>query len=106
MPSNQRNKVVPENKSEQQQYEARMGDALARLQYRLAGDTIIFTHAEVPRAFEGQGIASKLTQTALEDARERGLWVVPLCPFVADYIRQHPAYHSLVHSEYRDRVTS
>ncbi len=106
MPSDFSTNVVPHNNPDQQQYEARMGGALARLQYRLAGDTIIFTHAEVPPAFEGHGIASKITHTALEDARSRGLTVVPLCPFVADYIRQHPAYHSLVHPEYRGRITS
>lgn len=105
MPCGQNNIVVPQNKPDLQQYEARLSGALARLQYRLAGDTIIFTQAEVPQAFEGRGIASKITRPALEDARARGLMVVPLCPFVADYIRQHPTYQLLVHPEDRDRVT-
>jgi predicted GNAT family acetyltransferase len=29
-------------------------------------------------------------------ARARGLRVLPLCSFVADYIRQHPEVHDLV----------
>jgi predicted GNAT family acetyltransferase len=28
--------------------------------------------------------------------RGKGLVVVPLCPFIARYIQQHPEYHDLV----------
>jgi len=33
---------------------------------------------------------------ALEAAREQGKQVVPLCPFVAAYIKRHPEYQPLV----------
>jgi predicted GNAT family acetyltransferase len=36
---------------------------------------------------------------ALDDIRSRGLKVVPLCPFVAAYIRRHPEYEDLVARE-------
>jgi uncharacterized protein len=36
---------------------------------------------------------------ALDDIRSRGLQVVPLCPFVAAYIRRHPEYEDLVTRE-------
>jgi predicted GNAT family acetyltransferase len=37
-----------------------------------------------------------LVEAALTDIRVRGLRVVPLCPFVAGYIRRHPEYADLV----------
>ena len=41
---------------------------------------------------------------ALEDARRKGLVVAPLCPFTAQYIKQHAEYADLVAPEHR-RVT-
>jgi len=37
-----------------------------------------------------------LARGALDSARERGLAVVPSCPFVASYITKHPEYADLV----------
>jgi hypothetical protein len=32
--------------------------------------------------------------------------VVPLCPFVADYIKRHPEFVDLVAEEHRSRVSA
>lgn len=64
--------------------------------YRLEGNTIVFTHTEVPAHLQGRGIGSELVRGALAIARARGLCVIPLCSFVADYIRQHPDVQDLV----------
>jgi predicted GNAT family acetyltransferase len=32
--------------------------------------------------------------------------VVPLCPFVADYIKRHPEFVDLVAEEHRSRVAA
>jgi predicted GNAT family acetyltransferase len=61
--------------------EAEGGTALAY--YELADGTITFTHTETPPALRGRGIASRLVDSALTSARERGLRIVPLCSFVA-----------------------
>ena len=55
-----------------------------------------FTHTEVPQQLEGKGIAGRLIAGALADARARGLEVLPLCSFVADYIERHPETQDLV----------
>ena len=67
-------------------------------EYRLKDSRVIFTHTEVDSAFEGHGIGSTLVRYALDDVRERGLHAVPLCPFIAAYIEQHPEYQDLVAS--------
>ncbi len=87
-----------------QRWEAHLGQHLAVAEYRRRGDTIFFIHTEVPTALEGQGIASRLVQTALEDVRAQQLAVIPFCPFVAAYIRRHPAYKAFVPPDYRDLV--
>jgi hypothetical protein len=35
-------------------------------------------------------------QGALDDARRRGWRIVPQCPFVAEFIAEHPEYADLV----------
>jgi hypothetical protein len=64
--------------------------------YVLSGATMTIPHAEVEPRFEGRGLGSRLARFALDDARSRGLAVVPRCPFVAAYIRRHPDYADLV----------
>lgn len=84
------------NNEDYRRFEARLGDYFALIDYVRAGSNIVFTHTEVPQLFKGQGVASKMARTALEYAKAHELKVVPLCPFVAGYIRQHPEYQSLV----------
>jgi predicted GNAT family acetyltransferase len=56
------------------------------------GDRIVFTHTEMDPRFEGRGLGSKLIAGALDDARDRGQQIVPICPFVARYVHKHPEY--------------
>ncbi len=79
-------------------FEAQVAGKIAFLDYRRTGREIVLTHAETPRDLEGCGIASRVTRAALEFAREHSLTVVPLCPFVAWYIREHPEFAGLVKS--------
>ena len=84
------------NNQDARRFEVRLGDYFGLIDYIPAGSNIAYTHTEVPRIFEGQGVASKLAKTALDYARDNDLKVIPLCPFVAGYIRRHPEYQSLV----------
>ena len=79
-----------------QRYELEAGGAIAFAAYQMRGNVVVFTHTEVPKALEGQGIAGKLIKSALADVRERGLRVLPLCPFVAAYIDRHPEEQDLL----------
>jgi predicted GNAT family acetyltransferase len=96
--------VVVENNEPAKRFEAQVDGNVAFLQYHYSKGSLVFTHTEVPPALEGQGLAGKLARTALEYAQSHQLTVIPLCPFVASYIRKHPEYQSLVHPEYRNPV--
>jgi predicted GNAT family acetyltransferase len=89
---------------EEHRYEVRADGALAgSTVYRERPGLIVFVHTEVDDRFEGQGLASKLTRTALEDARDRELQVLPFCPFVNGYIQRHREYTELVPEAFRAR---
>lgn len=87
--------VSVQHNPEEHRFEVSVGDDIAMVEYQRAGQNIIFTHTEVPPAFEGQGIASKMAYEALEYAKNEGLKVQALCPFVNKYVSEHPEYHSI-----------
>lgn len=78
------------------QYEFHVDGAVARIEYIKANNKIFLTHTEVPVALEGQGIASAIVKQVLEEAQKNDWTLVPMCPFVAGYIQQHPEWRSLV----------
>jgi predicted GNAT family acetyltransferase/glutaredoxin len=84
-------------------YELRLDSGLIGLAaYRVRDGRLVLTHTEVDAACEGRGFGSKLAAAALDDARRKGLAVVPLCPFIAHVIARHPEYQDLVADDYRD----
>lgn len=89
------------NNEEMQRWEAHTDHQKAVAEYQRSGEAIVFTHTEVPPALEGRGIAGRLVQAALDDARARELAVIPSCHYVAGYIRRHPDYTALVPRNYR-----
>jgi hypothetical protein len=93
--------VIRDN-PEKHRFEADLGDgSLAIAEYNLLTSKIVFTHTEVPPAHEGQGIGSALIRFALRSARERGLQVIPICPFFAAYIKKHAEEQDLLDPAYR-----
>ncbi|HEY7343396.1 MAG TPA: GNAT family N-acetyltransferase [Ktedonobacterales bacterium] len=101
---NEQNSVI-DNEAENE-YEAHAEGEVAILTYQRQGKRITFYHTEVPPALEGRGIAGMMARTALEAARADGLEVVPLCPYVAAYIRRHQEYLPLVSPPYRSKLTA
>jgi predicted GNAT family acetyltransferase len=73
-------------------------------QYTLSAGKIMFTHTEVPPSHEGKGLGTMLIRFALQAARERGLKVIPVCPFFAAYIRKHQEEQDLVDPGWRIRL--
>lgn len=89
---------------DQSRFEIQIDGFSAVAEYQIVGRSMIFTHTEVPPALRGQGIASRLAETALQAARERELEVVPLCPFITEYVRDHPEFHGLLSEANRRRL--
>ena len=92
------------NHPEASRYEIHDDDTLAGFaEYRLSGDRISLTHTETDPAFKGRGLATELVRGVLDDVRDRGLAVLPFCPFVKDFLAENPDYLDLVPQDQRDR---
>lgn len=77
-------------------YEFHLGEHKPRIEYIKVAGKIYLTHTEVPPALEGQGIGSAIIKAALEEADRNDWTLIPLCPFVAAYIKRHPEWRRLV----------
>lgn len=88
------------NDTQASRFIARLNGEMAVLDYQFKTPVMIFTHIEVPRARRGAGLGGQVTRAALEEAREKGYKVVPLCPFVASYMRRHREFADLVPERY------
>jgi predicted GNAT family acetyltransferase len=88
-------------------FEVDLGDgSVAIAQYTLPKGKIVFIHTEVPPAHRGKGVGTALIRFALASARERGLEVIPICPFFAAYIAEHPEEQDLLDPAYRKILKS
>jgi uncharacterized protein len=75
------------------------GERAGKAEYRIRDDRVHFTHTEVDDRYSGRGIGSKLARFALDDVRQRGMMIVPHCPFIAAYVRRHAEYQDMVDEE-------
>jgi hypothetical protein len=89
---------------ERNRFEIDLGDgSIAIAEYTLPAGKIMFTHTEVPEAHEGKGVGTTLIRFALDAARERGLKVIPICPFFAAYMQKHEEVQDLLDESWRTR---
>ena len=96
-------RAVRDNR-EQRRFEIDIGDSVAIAEYTLPQGMIMFTHTEVPPQHEGRGIGSALIRAGLAAARERGLKVIPICPFFGAYMQKHPEVQDLLDPTWRNRL--
>ncbi len=74
---------------DEKRFETKVDNQLAIIEYEREGDSITFTHTQVPKEIENRGVGTELVRIALAHAREEKLRVIPQCPFVAAYIKRH-----------------
>lgn len=84
------------NNIDKKRYEYILENKVALIDYIKTTEKIFLTHTEVPKELGGKGIGSKLVEFALNDIKSQDLTLVPLCPFVAAYIKKHPEWKELV----------
>jgi len=77
-------------------FEMMVDDEVSFVDYRKDDGRLVLLHAEVPPALEGRGIGKTLVRGVLDEARKHGVKVVPLCGFVAAFIKRNPEYLDLV----------
>ena len=85
-------------------FEIELGNGIALAEYMIRPGRIVFTHTEVPPGHQGQGIGTALVRAGLAFARKQGLKVSPVCPFFAEYIRDHAEEQDLLDPSWREKL--
>ena len=78
-------------------YEA-AGQQAGEMEVSVTAEQLTVYHTEVQPRFEGKGIAGRLLEALVRYARDNGLKVRPLCPYVYAQFKRHP-------EQYRDLWT-
>jgi predicted GNAT family acetyltransferase len=71
-------------------------EVVGGIRYRREPGALALVHTEVDPSHEGTGAAGLLVEEALRDLRDRGLGVIPVCPYVRAWLRRHPEQADLV----------
>ncbi len=74
----------------------REGVELAHVEYVPRDGVWVFTHTWTEPIARGEGLAAKVVNAALSGAREAGVTVRPVCPYVVDYLAEHPEFNDLL----------
>jgi predicted GNAT family acetyltransferase len=74
-------------------------EVVGTLAYGNAADRIVVLHTRVAPRYRGRGVASRLVEAALTDARLDGRTVTDYCGFVSSFVGRHPEYADLMDAE-------
>lgn len=72
------------------------GTEIGEEAYVDTGDERILFHTLVAESHAGKGLASVLVRAVMRDIVDRGMKVVPVCPYVKAWLPKHPEYAEYV----------
>lgn len=71
--------------------------SVAEMTYVWAGaDRIIIDHTQVDEVLKGKGAGKQMVTKAVEFAREKGISIVPLCPFAKSVFDKVPEFRDVL----------
>ena len=59
------------------------------------GEVWLVDHTFTPPEARGQGLAGKLVQAIVDDARNHGFRIAPQCPYVVNAFGKHPEWEDV-----------
>ena len=79
------------NDTKNSKFVARVGPVEARIDYKKESDNVYnLIHTIVPKEAQGQGVAQKLVEFALETAKKESAKIIATCPYVKRWFEKHP----------------
>jgi hypothetical protein len=78
------------------QFELKMDDNLAKVEYSLQERKIFLTKMDIPTCLQKEGFETEFIVQVLKNIEERNLSVVPTCPEIARFMRRNRQYKSLL----------
>lgn len=70
-------------------------EVIGRLTYSQKGNVITADHTLVPPEIGGRGVAAKLVEALIADARKMDYRIVPQCSYIEAAFRRHPDWADL-----------
>lgn len=70
-------------------------DRIGRLTWTLRNGARVADHTLVPPPIGGKGVAARLVEALIADARAQGFKIVPQCSYVEVAFRRHPEWADL-----------
>jgi predicted GNAT family acetyltransferase len=69
----------------------------AKMTFVFAGENkIIIDHTEVNQGNNGKSFGKKMVEKAVEFAREKGITILPLCPFAKSVFDKNPQFRDVL----------
>lgn len=69
--------------------------AIGKLTYKRTGNVMAADHTIVPTEIGGRGIAGRLVEALVDDARANGWKIRPECSYVVAAFQRHPEWADL-----------
>ena len=85
--------------SARHRFEMTVAGQIAYISYKEIPGRMTLIHTIVPPELEGQGVATAIIEKALDYLKTNQLKLIPMCPFVAAYIKRHPEWNKIVVEE-------
>lgn len=78
------------------QFELKVDDKLAKIEYSLQERKIFLTKLIIPEGVEDTSFQETFIKMVFENIQERNISVVPTSPEIAKFIRRHRQYRSML----------
>jgi predicted GNAT family acetyltransferase len=78
------------------QYEIKINDQLAKIEYSLQDRKIFLTKLIIPETIEVDDFKKEFLCAVFEQIEERNLSVVPTCPEIAKFVRSNRKYKRML----------
>lgn len=91
--------ITHDDKGNRGEYRATLPDSdhVGRLTWRaVGGNARLADHTLVPPEIGGRGVAARLVEALVADAREHDFRIIPQCSYVAAAFRRHPEWSDLL----------
>src|SRR5689334_1758887 len=97
------NQMQTEKEGDVQRFEwIEDGRLFGFVDYYRFGNIAVITHTETNPAWDEKGLGSRLAARTIAWMGSEGLRVVPVCSFMAHFLRTHAEYHDVVSPTARD----
>jgi len=78
------------------QFELRIDDELAKIEYSLQDRKIFLTKIEIPSSVEDDSFEEEFLTMVFDNIKERNISVVPTSPQIAKFVRGHRQYKRML----------